>query len=336
MSEIIWGWRRSSWDEERSRLVYFAADCQYSKDSAELRESRLIVIRRGGELKPLLDQARGVPGARVDVQNDSLCISIGNVTPDDNRRIEKLDKTRRHRAMDLSHTRETAKWLSRLEAIGQEAPHLVVLVGSGLSYEAGIPTLSSMHELFGVDNGPGTEFCLDDADPLVTTLRSKGYRDFEKRVQTFHAACARAQPGESHEHLRRAYVRGRISLMLTDNVDDLFERRLAIPTLKTRGDGLTSETFAKLDAVVNTARSAPHVLLAVGISADRREIIRTLAKSIPAIIINPGLAVSPHSKNLDYLEDLGFNEQGESKFGHVYIKQEARNCLGQVLTLLSG
>jgi hypothetical protein len=125
-----------------------------------------------------------------------------------------------------------------------------------------------------------------------------------------------------------------VSLVLTDNVDDIFERRLAIPTLPTRGDGLTSERYAGLDEVVNVVQSRPHAMLVIGVSADRRGIIESLAKLMLTIIVNPALPVSPSSKNLDYLEQLGFDERGESKYGHVFIKRPARRCMGKVLSLL--
>jgi hypothetical protein len=76
-------------------------------------------------------------------------------------------------------------------------------------------------------------------------------------------------------------------------------------------------------------------MLVIGVSADRRGIIESLAKLMPTIVINPALPVSPSSKNLDYLEQLGFDETGESKNGHVFIKQPARKCMGKVLSLLS-
>ncbi len=219
--------------------------------------------------------------------------------------------------------------------IGRKRPHLVVYVGSGLSYEAGIPTLPSMHKLFGVDGGPGTEFCLGPADPLIELLNAKTFPWFVGRVQRFHSACARAQPSSSHRHLQRAYRQGRVSLVLTDNVDDILERRFSMPTLPTRGDGLTSQRYAGLDEVVKVAESGPHAMLVIGVSADRRGVIESLAKLMPTIVINPALPVSPSSKNLDYLEPLGFDETGESKYGHVFIKQPARKCIGKVLSLLN-
>src|SRR5208337_3804764 len=115
-------------------------------------------------------------------------------------------------------------------------------------------------------------------------------------------------------HLQRAYRLGRVSLVLTDNVDDILERRFSMPTLPTRGDGLTSQRYAGLDEAVKVAESGPHAMLVIGVSADRRGIVESLAKLMPAIVINPALPVSPSSKNLDYLEPLGFDETGESKY----------------------
>jgi len=336
MHQVVWGWRRSTWNEKSSRLVYFSAECQYLKGSVELREPRLVLIRRGAELGALEEKARKIKSARVKSSSDGFHVSIGSITAKDKQRIERLDRSRRHRIKDLSQIRETRQWTRLLQEMGRKRPRLIAYVGSGLSYEAGIPTLATMHKLFGVDNGPGTEFCLGTTDPLIDSLNAKTYSWFVGRVRAFQSACASARPSPSHQHLRRAYRRGQISSILTDNVDDIFERHLGIPTLHTRGDGLTSERYARLDEVTELVRSGPHVLLVIGVSADRRRIIETIGRLIPTVIVNPARTVSPHSKNLDYLDQLGFDEEGNSKYGHVFIKQPGRKCLGRVLSCLCG
>lgn len=335
MRQVVWGWRRSTWDEASSRLVYFSADCDYLSNSAKLHDSRLVILRRGSDLEGLHERARKIKGARVEYTKNNLSLSIGSIRSEDEHKIVRLDAVRRHVVRDCSHFHQTHDWQRRLDQIGKKRPHLVVYAGSGLSYEAGIPTLPSMHKLFGVDGGPGTEFCLGPTDPLMEILNAKTFPWFVGRVQRFHSACARAQPSPSHRHLQRAYRQGRVSLFLTDNVDDILERRFLMPTLPTRGDGLTSQRYAGLDEVVKVAESGPHAMLVVGVSADRRGVIQSLAKLMPTIVINPALPVSPSSKNLDYLEPLGFDGTGESKYGHVFIKQPARKCLGKVLSLLS-
>ena len=335
MREVVWGWRRSTWDEATSRLVYFSADCEYLSNSAKLHDPRLVILRRGSDLEGLHERALGIKGARVESTKDNLSASLGSIRGVDEERIRKLDAVRRHEVQDLSNFHQTHDWQRRLAQIGRKRPRLVVYVGSGLSYEAGIPTLPSMHKLFGVDGGPGTDFVLGPADPLIDLLSAKAFPWFVGRVQRFHSACAGAQPSSSHRHLQRPYQQGRVSLILTDNVDDILERRFSMPTRPTRGDGLTSERYSGLDEVVKDAESSPHAMLVVGVSADRRGVIESLAKRIPTVIVNPALPVSPSSKNLDYLEPLGFDETGESKYGHVFIKQPARKCMGKVLSLLT-
>jgi hypothetical protein len=336
MYQVVWGWRRSTWNEESSRLVYFSAEYRYLKDFVEMHEPRLFLIRRGSELGALEEKARKIKSARVGSSSDGFHVSIGPISVEDKQRIERLDRSRRHRIKDLSQIHETRKWAHLLQEIGRKHPRLIAYIGSGLSYEAGVPTLATMHKLFGVDNGPGTEFCLGTIDPLIDSLNAKTYSWFVGRVRTFQSACARARPSLSHQHLRRAYRRGQISSILTDNVDDIFERRLGIPALRTRGDGLTSERYAGLDEIAELVQSGPHVLLVIGVSADRRCIIETLGRLIPTVVVNPAQPVSPHSKNLDYLDQLGFDEEGNSKYGHVFIKQPSRKCLGRVVSCLCG
>lgn len=332
MHQVIWGWRRSTWNEETSRLVYFSAECQHLKAPVKLLEPRLVLIRRGNELDALEEKARKIKNARVDSSHDGFRVHIGPISNQDEQRIERLNGCRRHRVRDLSQVHETHQWARLLGKIGQKHPRLITYVGSGLSYEAGVPTLATMHKLFGVDNG--TEFCLGSADPLIDSLNAKTYSWFVGKVKAFESACARAHPSQSHQLLRRAYLHGQVSSILTDNVDNIFERHLAIPSFRTRGDGLTSERYAGLDEVTELVQSSPHVLLVIGVSADRRGIIETLGRLIPTVVVNPALPVSPHSKNMDYLDQLGFDEEGNSKYGHVFIKQSARKCLGRVMARL--
>jgi len=333
MRQVIWGWRRSTWSEKSSRLVYFAAE-HHLKDSVELRAPRLVIIRQGSGLDTLEVEARKIKSAHVESSRDGFHVSIGTISDKDRQRIERLNACRRHRVRDLSQVHETRKWERLLAEIGRKSPRLIAYVGSGLSYECGVPTLATMHKLFGVDDGPGTEFCLGPTDHLIDKLNAKTFSWLVRRVRAFESASARARPSRSHQHLRMAYLRRRVSSILTDNVDDIFERRLAIPSVSTRGDGLTSERFAGLNNVTELIQPGPHVLLVIGVSADRRSIIETLGRLIPTIIVNPALPVSPHSKNLDYLDKLGFDEEGNSKCGHVFIKQPARKCLGRVMSRL--
>jgi hypothetical protein len=330
--EVIWGWRRSTWDDAVSRLVYFAADREVLHASARLHRPRLVLVRRGRDLKGIRERALRIEGGHVDFSDHDLTVSLGPVGDDDRRRIERLDRSRRHTAKDRSQTRQTYAWRTRLREIGRNKPHLLVYVGSGLSYDAGIPTLASMHQLFGVDEG--TNFCLGNSDPLIDNLAAHSFARFVEQVQRFHSICASAPPSSSHRHLESAYRRGEVSLVLTDNVDDIFERQMKIPTLRTRGDGLVSEKYPGIDDVLNMIKKSPHALLVVGVSADRRGIIESCASVAPTIVVNPGLRVSPHSKNLDYLDLLGFDKKGRSPLGHVFIKQPAQKCLSEILSIL--
>jgi hypothetical protein len=314
--------------------VYFAAECEMIDESAELRDPRLIMIRQGvtGQLS---QRARQAQGGRVELDGSRLYFSIGTVREIDEERVEKLDRCRRHIARDLSHLPETPAWQLRLSEIAQSHPRVIVYAGSGLGYEAGVPTLATMHKLFGVDDGPGTDFCLGDSDPLLDDIADNGFSRFVDQVEAFHSICAKVQPSTSHVLLAKAFEKGVASLILTDNVDEIFERRLGIQTTKTRGDGLISVKYPRMENLLEQVKSKPHVLLVAGVSADRRGIIEALSTSIPTVVVNPAWQVSPESKNLDYLSMLGFDESGLSAGGHVFVKQPAHACLAQVLSSLT-
>jgi len=316
-----------------SRVVYFAAECEMT-DQSELRDPRLVLIRRGGA-DQLLQRARQVQGGRVEVDGSRVYFSIGTVREIDKERVEKLDKCRRHIVLDMSHLPETPDWQLRLSQIGQSHPRVIVYAGSGLGYEAGVPMLATMHKLFGVDDGPGTDFSLGDSDSLLEAIGDNGWLKFLDQVEKFHSICARVQPSVSHVLMAKAFEKGLVSLILTDNVDEIFERRLGIQTTRTRGDGLVSVKYPRMGSLLEQVKSKPHVLLVVGVSADRRGIIEPLSKSIPTVVVNPALPVSPGSKNLDYLGTLNFDESGLSAEGHVFIKQPAHACLAEVLRSLT-
>jgi hypothetical protein len=332
--EVVWGWRRSTWDEKVNRLVYFAADCEISSKGATLRRSRLILIRGGGELDGMLGRASKLQGGRVELGNSILSVSIGPIGEIDKERVKRLDKCRRHVVKDLGYLPETPEWRKRLNDIHKSHPRLLVYAGSGLSYEAGVPMLAEMHELFGVDSGVGRGFCLGDSDPLLDRLAENGFHWFSKQVERFHNICAGVNPSESHRLLVKAHREGVVSFILTDNVDDIFERLLRIRTIKTRGDGLISVKYQGMPDLLKRVKSVPHALLVIGVSADRRGIIESLSSSVPTIVINPALPVSPESKNLDYLDLLGFDGSGASLQGHVFIKRPAKTCLAEVLSIL--
>ncbi len=171
---------------------------------------------------------------------------------------------------------------------------LVAYVGSGLSYESGLPTLASVHEDFGVDRMGSDRFTFGSEDPIPTLLANSVSETFGRFV-SFHVRAATAVPSSSHGRIAELYRKGTISRILTDNVDNLF-CKLNVPFTRTRGIGIFND-------VCSTSFSDDEkYLLAIGIAADRRSVIRQARRAgLQVIVVNPQEDVSPLSQNLSYI-----------------------------------
>ncbi len=164
--------------------------------------------------------------------------------------------------------------------------------GSGLSYEAGLPTLAEIHKGFGVDDYQTQTMTFGKADPIPGQLRVSVLNTFTKFIE-FHIIAAYAQPSNSHKICAKLYHLGFINQILTDNVDNLFNS-LDVPFERTRTvfPGNVPYCFDK----------STKALLVVGIAADRRSIIRQGRKrGLKIIVVNPFQPVSPRAQNLSYL-----------------------------------
>lgn len=170
---------------------------------------------------------------------------------------------------------------------------IAAYVGSGLSYEAGLPTLASVHETFGVDRLGDDNFIFGARDPIPEQLAESVHDTFSRFVH-FHVLAATSRPSASHQRLASFYRKGAITKILTDNVDSLFAK-VDVPFTRTRGIGIFNDRFeTKFDRDERT-------LLVIGVAADRRDIIRqarTLGLRI--VVVNPQAPVSPRSQSLSY------------------------------------
>jgi hypothetical protein len=168
--------------------------------------------------------------------------------------------------------------------------------GSGLSYEAGIPMLSTVHEAFGVDDPCRGQFLFGSDDPIPEAIAVDPLGMFRQMVDV-DLACIFAVPSKSHFVISDLYKRSWIGKIFTDNIDDLFEQS-GLPHIATRGAGIFNEPVQVRFSSV--ARS----LLVVGVSADRRSVIREARRrGLRIVVINPCYPVSPQARNLDYLCD---------------------------------
>jgi hypothetical protein len=165
-------------------------------------------------------------------------------------------------------------------------------VGSGVSYEAGLPTLCDMHERFGVDQADGQDFAFGLEDHLPQRLAD----DPQRVLRSFfdvHAGALRADPTPALHRIARLVESGQIRAVYTDNVDNLLAK-VGLPFERVRGSGVLNERHPV------TPKSDR--LIVVGVAADRRDLVQQYrAAGAEIVVVNPVETVSPNVTHLDYL-----------------------------------
>jgi hypothetical protein len=165
-------------------------------------------------------------------------------------------------------------------------------VGSGVAYEAGLPTLCDMHERFGVDQDDGLEFAFGTEDHLPKRLAA----DPAAVVRSFfdvHRGALAASPTPAMRHIAGLAEAGRLPVVYTDNVDNMLAKA-GVEFVRVRGSGVLNERYP--------VEPRSERLIVVGVAADRREIVRQYrGAGAEIIVVNPVLRVSPKVRHLDYI-----------------------------------
>jgi hypothetical protein len=324
VERIIWGWKRDSDDPRLSRLIYFSGRQRWDEQGYFLEDPFLFYAHWGDPalMAPLLDTVRGLePHGRY----------AGQTTVE---RIEPAPGTRMLRIVSGRPTGRDLYRLSRLAAREPDPPRETppglesetvfnlrelgvtgcdVLAGSGLSYEAGLPMLKDVHDLFWVDDGYDG-FCLGDKDHFPRLLLEDQEGMFRQFSQ-WHIQAARTRPSLAHECLMALRRSGFVHHVYTDNIDKLFNMVGISDYEQVRGSGVINE-FHPVEFSPES-----NALLVVGVSADRRGIIRQAReRGLQLVVVNPYLPVSPGAKNLDYLRE-----------GDIYFRMTAGEALPRIL-----
>jgi hypothetical protein len=165
-------------------------------------------------------------------------------------------------------------------------------VGSGLSYEAGLPTLCDMHDVFCVDNEGQDGFTVGSSDRLPTALAEHG-RDQLAKFCRVHTMALFAEPTPAMLTIARLAADRKVQEVFTDNVDNLLSKT-GVKYKRVRGSGVFNERY-------NVKFSSPR-LIVVGVAADRRQIIRQARSAgLEVIVVNPCKKVSPNVMHLEYV-----------------------------------
>ena len=166
-------------------------------------------------------------------------------------------------------------------------------VGSGVSYEAGLPTLCDMHEVFCVDNETQDSFTVGVSDALPRLLAEEGQDRLVKFCRV-HVKALFAAPTPAMRAIAELMGAGMIRRIFTDNVDNML-CKTGVAFERVRGSGVFNERHA-------VEFASPRLIVA-GVAADRRQMIRQArAAKLDVIVVNPCKKVSPNVTHLDYLK----------------------------------
>ena len=311
--EVIWGWKRDVGIQSRS--VYFSG--RLSRDAGSVVLSRYFF-----HLRTKID---GNPNSLIgDVERArERFAACANPTE------LKIDKGRRLTTVELRFGQPTEIDQDRVHRLKLRRPRKRIspprfppptdticadtlwpadlYIGSGVSYEAGLPTLCDMHEAFCVDNETQVGFTVGDSDSLPRLLAEEG-PDRLIRFCQVHSKALRAAPTLAMRAIAELAAAGRIGCIFTDNVDNMLSKT-GVAYERVRGSGVFNER--------HEATFASPRLIVVGVAADRRQIIRQArASGLELIVVNPCKKVSPNVTHLDYLrrDDVFFKWEAQQFF----------------------
>lgn len=297
--KILWGWKRDI--GRQKRMVYFSGNLDLDGSQVYLDNYYFAYLNTvDPEATPLLSEAlrdaasrlgHGSRTQKLSIQRkdefDLVEFALGVPSEEDADRVRRL-KMRRPRK---SIRQPGFPPESSLEEISAMFP-ADLYVGSGLSYEAGLPTLCDMHDIFGVDSHTSHGFTVGSADILPEALLHEG----EERLRKFcavHTGAILAEPTFAMRRIAELQKQGLVGTIFTDNVDNLLSKAGAV-FQRVRGSGVFNERY--------NARFTNRSLIVVGVAADRRQIIRQARKHrMKVVVVNPCKKVSPNVTHLDYL-----------------------------------
>src|SRR5204862_7463467 len=155
----------------------------------------------------------------------------GAPTPDDRDRVRRLQLRRPRESIRAAQLPEPLP----LTGLERWLP-FDLYAGSGVSYEAGLPTLCDMHDAFCLDDHAGERFTFGAADLLPAWLAADARAAF-RRFCRLHVDALAAQPTAAQRIVADLFRRGLTGTVMSDNVDNLL-CKIDLPFVRTRGSGV--------------------------------------------------------------------------------------------------
>ena len=315
--EVVWGWKRDVGSE--SRTVYFSATMGRDRGCAVL-DRYFFHYRAKIEHRNSAALVRDVERARARFADLGDHTDLGLQTRPDQLVIEfqfglpsEVDLDRVHR-LKLRRPRKRIPVPVLPPSTGTMKADALwpadLYVGSGLSYEAGLPTLCDMHDVFCVDNEDQDGFTVGASDRLPATLAERGTDQLAQFCQV-HTMALFAAPTPAMRAIAALVADGKVRGVFTDNVDNLLSKA-GVEYKRVRGSGVFNERY---DAAFSSPR-----LIVIGVAADRRQIVRQARSSgMNVVVVNPCKKVSPNVMHLEYVrpDDVFFKCDAEQFFSEV-------------------
>lgn len=320
--QVLWGWKRDVGN--CFRVVYFSGRIEAKGERIGLADRYFFYRHRlpsdgAAILRDVFDRSAALRELNCDIALikghvrglSDLVVTMGVPAAEDIDRTARLQRRRpRSNLGEAANVSPATIW-----TMSDIFPADIYL-GSGVSYEAGLPTLCDMHDIFGVDRDDKEDFTVGADDPLPGRLARDPVAVL-KEFCSVHTKAIFAEPTAAMRAVKSLHEQGLIGKVFTDNVDNLLAK-VGVPFERTRGSGVFNERYP--------ATFANRNLIVVGVAADRRMLVRQARKGRgKVIVVNPCTAVAPKVRHLDYLRQ-----------GDLFLKIPAREFFGRVRDMMDG
>ena len=315
--QVLWGWKRD--DGPNSRTVYFSSKLLtqngqvygsypylFYKHTCEPEFiTSLYKAFNSLSARNALQALFGTNSYRLEKTNGdkTVALHIGEPSAEDTDRVTRLQNRTPRSSIEkpsiIPANFEGADLSTHFPAD--------IYIGSGVSYEAGLPTLCHMHDHFGVDNRDAGGFAFGHADTLPKRLLDRPAETL-RSFYDVHTKAITAEVTYAQQTIAQLFEQEKIGKVFTDNVDNLL-CKIDLPFERTRGSGVFNEPYP--------AQFTKDTLIVIGVAADRRGIIeKARAEGKKIVIVDPCAAVSPNVQHLNYVkpEDVFYKVTAEEFF----------------------
>lgn len=302
-THVLWGWKRDN--GKHSRIVYYSARIMqtpegiaatnhfffYKHRTTNADAEHLYKQLKNGRsrISDLIDECQlsysptAYPGYSV------IRFTVGNPTDADRDRVRRLQLRKQRKTLgNNGHPIPNAN-----PSDTYPLQPFDLYLGSGVSYEAGLPTLCTVHDYFCLDDHKNNGFTYGRRDFLPQWFMEQPAEAFRNFSQ-LHVKSLTAAPTPAQKIIKEMYEAGQVKTVFSDNVDNML-CKVDVPFVRTRGSGVFNERFP--------AKFTAKALVVVGVAADRRQIIQQArGKGIKIVVVNPCHAVSPQVQHLNYIK----------------------------------